>query len=77
MLCIWRNINTGFIETHVPVRITRNVIGRSIRLPIRSTEQYRKSVFYMGSKLWNDLNVDVRNLLDFQDFKKEIAMILV
>ena len=38
LLCIWRNVQTGFIEFYHPVRITRGVQGNSIRLPIPRTE---------------------------------------
>ena len=50
LVCIWRNLQTGFIEVYRPVRITRGGQGKSIRLPIPRTEQYNKSVFYLGSK---------------------------
>ena len=72
-LCIWRNIQTGFIETYAPIRFTRSGIGKTVRLPIPRTEQYKKSVFYIGSKIWNDLKEDVRNLDNIKEFKKEIV----
>ena len=72
LMCIWRNIQTGFIEIYCPVRITRGAQGRSIRLPIPRTEQYKKSVFYIGCKAWNELEAGTRNIEDLQEFKRMI-----
>ena len=33
---------------------------------------YKKSVYYNGSKLWNDLNEDIRNITELSEFKKNI-----
>ena len=71
-MCIWRNIQTGFIEIYCPVRITRGVQGKSIRLPVPSTEQYKKSVFYLGCKAWNELEESIRDTEDLQEFKRMI-----
>ena len=72
LLCVWRNIQTGFIEIHCPVRITRGVQGKSVGLPIPRTEQYKKSVYYLGCKAWNELKENVRDIIDLNEFKKNI-----
>ena len=63
----------GFIEVHRPVRITRGVQDKSIRLPIPRTEQYKKAAYYLGSEAWNDLKVNVRDITDLKEFKKNIT----
>ena len=73
LLCIlWRNVQTGFIELYTPVRITRGVHGKSVRLPIPRTEQYKKSTFYLGCKAWNELDEDVREIIVLKEFKKKL-----
>ena len=47
----------------------------SIRLPIPRTELFKKSVYYVGSKLWNDLDENIRDIKDLDDFKKNIKAI--
>ena len=67
-----RTIQNVFLGTYEPARITRAVEG--IRLLIPRTELFKKSV-YIGSKEWNNLHVDIRNIIDLIDFKKEIMRI--
>ena len=62
ILCIFRNIKDGFLQTYCPVTTTRNVTGNNIRPQIPRTEQLRKSVYYIGSKEWNILPDNIRNL---------------
>ena len=62
----------GFIEVNCPVRITRGVQGKSVRLPIPRTEQCNKSVYYLGCKAWNDLKENVRDIIDLKEFKNNI-----
>ena len=38
ILCIWRNIQDGFIEICTPTRVTRAGIGQTVRLPVPRTE---------------------------------------
>ena len=40
IICIWRNIQNGFITPYIPTRITRTAGGISIRLPIPRTELF-------------------------------------
>ena len=75
IVCIWRNIQNGFIVPHIPNRITRTAGGINIRLPIPRTELFKKSVYYVGSKLWNDLDENIRDIKDLDDFKKNIKAI--
>ena len=49
----------------------------SIRLPIPRTELFKKSVYYVGSKLRNDLDENIRDIKDLDDFKKNIKAIYV
>ena len=72
IICIWRNIQNIFNIPHIPNRITRTAGGISIRLPIPRVELFKKSVYYVGSKLWNDLDETIRDIKDLGDFKKNI-----
>ena len=74
---IWRNIQNGFIIPYIPIRITQTAGGISIRLPIPRTELFEKSVYYVGSKLWNDLDENIRDIKDLGDFKKNINAMYV
>ena len=47
ILCIWRNIQNGFIEIYASTKLTRAGVGTTIKLPIPRTEQYKKSVFFI------------------------------
>ena len=69
LTCIWRNINKGFIKTKVPQRYTRATEGPTIYLPVPRTEVYKKSVFYYGSSMWNNLPLNVRMQDDIDSFK--------
>ena len=71
-LCLRRNIQNGHIERIIPTRLTRAGNGITIRLPIPRTELYKKSVYYTGSKLWNDLSEDTRSITELSEFKKNI-----
>ena len=64
------------MEVYSPVRMTRNVQGMTIRLPIPRNEHFKKSVYYMGSSEWNALTSDVRNTVVLNDFKKEINLVI-
>ena len=70
LLCIWRKVQTGCIEIYCPVRITKGVQGKSVRLPIPRTEQYKKSVFYLGCKAWNEVEENIRDIVDLKEFHK-------
>ena len=61
-----------FYELYHPVRITRGVQGNSIRLPISRTEQYKKSVYYLGSRAWNELAENVREIENLKEFKLKL-----
>ena len=51
---------------------SRGVQGKSVRLPIPRTEQYKNSVYYLGCKAWNDLKENVRDIIVLSDFKSNI-----
>ena len=59
LTCLWRNIDNGIIETSNPVRCTRANIAPTIYLPIPRQTLFKKSVFYYGANLWNQLQVNV------------------
>ena len=50
-----------------------------MRLPIPRTELFNKSVYYVGSKLWNDLdeNITIRDIKVLGEFKKNINAIYI
>ena len=48
IICIWRYIDNGFIETCAPIRVTRAGTGKIIRLPVPRTEQFKKSVLMLA-----------------------------
>ena len=62
LTCIWKNINKNkcIIDIVVPVRLTRAALAPTIHLPIPRTEIFKKSVFYYGATLWNQLPQDTR-----------------
>ena len=76
MLCIFRNLENGYLDAYCPVRNTRNTTGRTIRLPIPRTEQFKKSVYYIGSKEWNNLPENIRSFHLLEDFKKGLNGLL-
>ena len=63
ILCIWRNIQSGYTIPYIPARVTRTGSGITIRLPIPRTELFKESVFYKGSKHWN--------ITELNEFKKK------
>ena len=69
LLCIF-----GYLNSYNPVRNTRNVAGRTIRLLIPRTEQFKKSVYYSGSKEWNNLPENIRALHTLEEFKKGLLI---
>ena len=72
LTCIWRNIKKGIIDTSVPTRHTRAAMAPTIYLPIPRTELYKKSVFYYGASLWNQLPVEIRLEDDIEGFKLKL-----
>ena len=56
---------------YIPASITRAGIGKMVRLPIPRTEQFKRSVYYNGCKIWNELKEEVKSLGWLKDFKKE------
>ena len=70
IICIWRNIQNGFITPYIPTRITQTASGICIRLPIPRTELLKKSVYYVGSKLWNDLDENIRDIKDLVNLRR-------
>ena len=69
LTCIWRNINKDFIKIKIPLRHTRAAEGPTIYLPVPHTELYKKSVFYHGAFLWNNLPVNIRMQENIDSFK--------
>ena len=68
----FRNLENGYIKLYSPVRNTRNVMGRTISLPITHTEQFKKSLYYIGSKEWNNLPENIRASHNLDEFKKRL-----
>ena len=72
LTCMWRNISNGVIETAEPVRNTRQHDAPSIYLPIPNTTLFKKSVFYLGSTLWNVLPTETRLCDTMNEFKLKL-----
>ena len=72
LTCIWRNIKKGVIEISRPLRQTRAAMAPSIYLPVPRNELYKKSVFYLGATLWNQLPVELRLHDNIDCFKSEL-----
>ena len=72
LTCIWRNIENGVIETSNPVRHTRANIAPTIYLPVPRQTLFKKSVFYYGATLWNQLPANIRLLQTLEGFKSEL-----
>ena len=75
--CIWRNVKKGIITTNVPLRETRYNAGLTIYLPVPRTELFKKSVFYYGATLWNNLPPEVRFCDNINDFKTKLYQIIM
>ena len=69
LTCIWRNIKKGIIETSTPARCTRATAAPTIYLPIPRQTLFKKSVFYYGASLWNQLPPNVRLHFTIEGFK--------
>ena len=55
----------------VPDRVTRSA-GKIVKVPTKITPAYEHSPFYIGTKLWNDLSLQIQESHDVFAFKKEI-----
>ena len=55
LTCIWRNMRNGVIQIAQPIRQNRSAEAPSIYLPIPRSELFKKSVYYYGATLWNEL----------------------
>ena len=40
-----------------------------LKLPVIKKEYFRGSFIYMGAKLYNEMNIDIRKTLNFRKFK--------
>ena len=72
LTCIWRNIQNNVLEIAVPIRHTRAAGGPTIYLPIPSIELFKKSVYYYGATMWNQLPINIRLQDNISDFKTEL-----
>ena len=70
-------MRNGVIQIAQPIRQNRSVEAPSIYLPIPRTELFKKSVYYYGANLWNDLPATIRLLNDTDSFKLEINTFFV
>ena len=57
----------------IPPRETRNASKSVFKLPTRITPKYERSPFYIGTKLWDELPIDVQKVKSVLEFKKEIG----
>ena len=57
----------------IPPRETRNASKIVFKLPTSITPKYERSPFYIGTKLWDELPMDVQKLNSVFEFKKEIG----
>ena len=44
------------------------------KVPIRISPAYERTPYYIGTKLWNELDVDTQKLDNVFAFKKKVAM---
>ena len=65
----WRNVQKGIIQIATPLRQTRANLAPTIYLPVLRNDMFKKTVYYYGCSLWNELPVNVRLLDDIDDFK--------
>ena len=72
LTCLWRNIKKGIIETSNPIRCTRATIAPTIYLPIPRQTIFKKSVFYYGATLWNQLPPNIRLQHTIEGYKTEL-----
>ena len=61
-------------KVHIQTRTASEIC---IRLPIPRTELYKKSVYYIVSKLWNDLDENIRDIKELGEFEKNINAIFI
>ena len=52
-------------------------INNLLRLPFVRLKLCQKSYLYMSIKLWNNVNVDIRNLNSIIPFKKKVKILLI
>ena len=57
----------------IPPLETRNASKIVFKLPTRITPMYERSLFYTGTKLWDELPIDVQKVKSVFEFKKEIG----
>ena len=77
LTCLWRNIQKGVVNIKETNRLNRSAMAPTVYLPIPRTTIFKKSVFYLGAKLWNALPRNVRLCDDIDKFKLEINNIIV
>ena len=57
----------------VPNRVTRNAAKISSTVPTRIMPIFENSPFFIGTKLLNDLSIDIQDATDIFAFKKCIS----
>ena len=57
-----------YCESNYRNRNTRNK-NCVLKLPVIKKEYFRGSFIYMGAKLYNEMNIDIRKTLNFRKFK--------
>ena len=65
------------IYLHEHPRQTRNAHKIVFKVPTRVLPSYERSPYYIGSKLWNVLDIDTQRINNVFAFKKKIAMCYV
>ena len=55
-------------------RQTRNAQKIVFKVPNRITPSYERTPYYIGTKLWNELDVDTQKIENVFAFKKKIAL---
>ena len=51
---------------------TRNAAKFVFKVPHRIAPKYEKSPFYIGTKLWDEVSIDIQHARSVFDFKKDI-----
>ena len=74
MIYIWRHVcKIKEMELcKIPARDTRNAAKIVFKVPTRITPKYEKSPYYIGTKLWDELSIELQHATSVHVFKKEI-----
>lgn len=55
-----------------PLTITRSYLAPVAATAMPTSEKYKRSMLYKSATMWNNLDTDTRNIVDFESFKIKI-----